>query len=112
MLMEGDPDTKWCDARAAPNYVVFDFGKPTTITRWRVLSAACEQSAYITRTCLLQGRNSDTEEWQTLDMFEGNRNNYTDRSFTATSVRYLRLFVIAPTQGQDSAARIYELEVY
>ena len=60
----------------------------------------------------LQGRNSDTEEWQTLDMFEGNRNNYTDRSFTATSVRYLRLFVIAPTQGQDSAARIYELEVY
>jgi len=27
-------------------------------------------------------------------------------------VRYLRLFVIAPTQGQDSAARIYELEVY
>ena len=112
MLMDGDPDTKWCDAQAAPNYVVFDFGKPTTITRWRVLSAACEQSAYITRTCLLQGRNSDTEEWQTLDMFEGNRNNYTDRSFTATSVRYLRLFVIAPTQGQDSAARIYELEVY
>ena len=112
MLMDGDPNTKWCDAQAAPNYVVFDFGKPTTITRWRLLSAACEQSAYITRTCLLQGRNSDTEEWKTLDMFEGNRNNYTDRSFTATSVRYLRLFVIAPTQGQDSAARIYELEVY
>ena len=112
LLTDGDPNTKWCDPQAAPNYVVFDFGKPTTITRWRVLSAACEQSAYITRTCLLQGRNSDTEEWQTLDMFEGNRNNYTDRSFTATSVRYLRLFVIAPTQGQDSAARIYELEVY
>ncbi len=112
LLIDGNPDTKWCDPQAAPNYVVFDFGKPTTITRWRLLSAACEQSAYITRTCLLQGRNSDTEEWQTLDMFEGNRNNYTDRSFTATSVRYLRLFVIAPTQGQDSAARIYELEVY
>lgn len=112
LLTDGDPNTKWCDPQAAPNYVVFDFGKPTTITRWRVLSAACEQSAYITRTCLLQGRNSDTEEWQTLDMFEGNRNNYTDRSFAATSVRYLRLFVIAPTQGQDSAARIYELEVY
>ena len=112
LLTDGDPNTKWCDPQAAPNYVVFDFGKPTTITRWRLLSAACEQSAYITRTCLLQGRNSDTEEWQTLDMFEGNRNNYTDRSFTATSVRYLRLFVIAPTQGRDSAARIYELEVY
>ena len=69
-------------------------------------------SAYITRTCLLQGRNSKTEEWQTLDMFDGNRNNYTDRNFAPATVRYLRLFVVAPTQGQDSAARIYELEVY
>jgi alpha-mannosidase len=112
LLMDGDPNTKWCDAQAAPNYVTFDFGKPTTISRWRLLSAACEQSAYITRTCLLQGRNSETDEWQTLDMFDGNRNNYTDRNFAPTTVRYLRLFVVAPTQGQDSAARIYELEVF
>ena len=112
LLMDGDPNTKWCDAQAAPNYVTFDFGKPTTISRWRLLSAAAEQSAYITRTCLLQGRNADTEEWQTLDMFDGNRNNYTDRNFAPVTVRYLRLFVVAPTQGQDSAARIYELEVY
>jgi len=112
LLMDGDPNTKWCDAQAAPNYVTFDFGKPTTISRWRLLSAAAEQSAYITRTCLLQGRNANTEEWQTLDMFDGNRNNYTDRNFAPATVRYLRLFVVAPTQGQDSAARIYELEVY
>lgn len=112
LLVDGNPDTKWCDAQAAPNFVVFDFGKPTTVSRWRLLSAATEQSAYITRTCLLQGRNSETEDWRTLDMFDGNRNNYTDRSFTATSVRYLRLFVVSPTQGQASAARIYELEVY
>ena len=112
LLMDGDPNTKWCDAQAAPNYVAFDFGQPTTISRWRLLSAACEQSAYITRTCLLQGRNSETEEWQTLDMFDGNRNNYTDRNFAPATVRYLRLFVVAPTQGQDAAARIYELEVY
>ena len=112
LLMDGDPNTKWCDAQAAPNYVAFDFGQPTTISRWRLLSAACEQSAYITRTCLLQGRNSETEEWQTLDMFDGNRNNYTDRNFAPATVRYLRLFVVAPTQGQDSAARIYEFEVY
>ena len=112
LLMDGDPNTKWCDAQAAPNYVTFDFGKPTTISRWRLLSAAAEQSAYITRTCLLQGRNADTEEWQTLDMFDGNRSNYTNRNFAPATVRYLRLFVVAPTQGQDSAARIYEFEVY
>lgn len=112
LLVDGNPNTKWCDAQAAPNFVTFDFGQPTTISRWRLLSAACEQSAYITRTCLLQGRNSETEEWQTLDMFDGNRNNYTDRNFAPATVRYLRLFVVAPTQGQDAAARIYEMEVY
>jgi alpha-mannosidase len=26
LLMDGDPNTKWCDAQAAPNYVTFDFG--------------------------------------------------------------------------------------
>ena len=45
-------------------------------------------------------------------MFDGNRSNYTDRNFAPATVRYLRLFVVAPTQGQDSAARIYEFEVY
>jgi alpha-mannosidase len=112
MLMDGDPDTKWCDAQAAPNFVAFDLGEQKTVSRWRLLSAATEQSAYITRTCLLQGRNSNSEEWRTLDMFDGNRNNYTDRSFTPTAVRYLRLYVINPTQDKASAARIYELEVY
>ena len=112
MLMDGDASTKWCDAQAAPNYVSFDLGAQKSVSRWRLLSAAAEQSGYITRTCLLQGRNSESEDWRTLDMFDGNRNNYTDRSFTPTSVRYLRLYVINPTQDKASAARIYELEVY
>ena len=112
LLIDGDANTKWCDAQAAPNYVSFDLGKPTTVSRWRLLNAACEQSAYITRTCLLQGRNSETEEWKTIDMFDGNRSNLVDRLFQPVSVRYLRLFVVAPTQGHDAAARIYELEVF
>ena len=112
LLVDGDVNTKWCDAQAAPNYVAFDFGQSKTITRWRLLSAACEQSAYITRTCLLQGRNSETEEWQTIDMIDGNRSNLVDRNFPPTSVRYLRIYVVSPTQGHDPAARIYELEVF
>lgn len=112
LLVDGDVNTKWCDAQAAPNYVAFDLGESKTISRWRLLSAACEQSAYITRTCLLQGRNSDTEEWQTIDMFDGNRSNLVDRNITPVSMRYLRLFVVSPTQGHDPAARIYELEVF
>ena len=111
-LTDGDDNTKWCDAGAAPNYVVFDLGAPVEVSRWRLLSAGAEHPSYITRTCLLQGRNSTSEEWRTLDMFDANRSNVVDRSFAAASVRYVRLFVVNPTQGADSAARIYNFELF
>jgi len=111
-LVDGDELTKWCDAQAAPNYVVFDLGKSVEVKRWRMVNAACEQASYVTRTCLLQGRNNTTEEWRTLDMFDGNRKNVVDRQFNPAAVRYVRLFVVGPTQDLDPAARIYELGVY
>ena len=111
-LVDGKDDTKWCDAGKKPNFVVFDLGKPVEVSRWRLTNAACEHSSYVTRTCLLQGRNSETEEWQTLDMFDGNRNNVVNRAFQPTSVRYVRLFVVNPTQGNEPAARIYEFELF
>ena len=92
--------------------MAFDFGKPTSISRWRMVNAASEQPSYVTRTCLLQGRNNPDEEWRTLDMFDGNRRNTVDRSFDPVEVRFVRIYVVSPTQGLDAAARIYELEVY
>ncbi len=111
-LVDEKEDTKWCDAGRSPHYVIYDLGKPTKVSRWRLLNAACEHSSYITRTCLLQGRNSETEEWRTMDMFDGNRNNVVNRSFEPTTVRFLKLFVVNPTQGQEPAARIYEFGVF
>ena len=111
-LTDGNPDTKWCDVKPSPNHVTFDLGKPTVVSKWRVLNAGAEDFSYITRTCLLQGRNSETEEWVTLDMFDGNRNNSVARSFTPATVRYVRLYVVSPEQGTGGAARIYELEIY
>ena len=111
-LTDSRKDTKWCDAQQAPNYVVFDLGKPTLLSGWHLTNAACEHASYITRTCLLQGRNTETEEWQTLDMFDGNRKDIVNRFFNPTTVRYVRLYVVNPTQGSDAAARIYEFELY
>ena len=44
-------------------------------------------------------------------MIDGNRQNVVRRSFTPATVRYVRLFVVAPTQGVEHAVRIYELGV-
>ena len=111
-LTDGRDDTKWCDVKPAPNYIVYDLGSQKQVSRWRLLNAGAEDASYITRTCLLQGRNSATEDWQTLDMFDGNRSNQTDRSFSPASVRYVRLFVVSPTQTTGDATRIYEFELY
>ena len=111
-LTDDNETTKWCDVSAAPNYVVFDFGKPTTISRWRMVNAGIEDFSFVTRTCLLQGRNTDTEEWKTLDLLDGNRSNEVQRDFEPASVRYVRLFVVGPAQSVGEVTRIYEFGVY
>ena len=113
MLVDGDETTKWCDTSGVPSYVDFDLGEPTEINSWKVVNAARENIAYVTSSCLLQGRNATDEEWRTLDFFTGNKRNIvTKRLETPQNVRYLRLNVIQPVQGADGRnARIYEFGV-
>ncbi len=112
-LIDGNKETKWCDTKPAPNFAVIDLGKTTKMSGWTLVNAGIESSSYVTRTCLLQVRNSETEDWKTVDILDGNRMDTVTRFFTPTEGRYVRLFIVGPTQekGQD-ACRIYELEVY
>ena len=112
-LIDGNVNTKWCDVNAAPNFATFDLGEAKTVNGWRMVNAGKETNSYITRACLLQGRNTPTEEWQTLDLLDGNKADDVERNFEPASVRYIRLFVTGPTQEvNDDTVRIYELEVY
>lgn len=112
-LVDGDETTKWCDTSGVPSYVDFDLGEATDISSWRVVNAASENIAYVTSSCLLQGRNNPTEEWRTLDYFTGNKRNIISKRLPQTeNVRYLRLNVVHPVQAPDGiAARIYEFGV-
>ena len=111
-LVDDNTETKWCDTKSAPNFVTFDLGATKEVSHWHLLNAASENAMYVTRTCLLQGRNAPGEEWQTLDILDGNHRNSVTRQFPIASVRYVRLFVISPTQTEGDAARIYELSVW
>ena len=111
-LTDGRTDTKWCDNNRPPHYVVYDFGKPTTVSRWYLLNAAAESPEYVTRACVLQGRNAENEDWHTLDTVSNNIDNIVDRTFSPAVVRYVRLFVNRPTQDDNGATRIYEFGVY
>lgn len=112
-LIDGKLDTKWCDVGQAPNYVAFDLGKTVTASAWQMVNAGQESNTFITRSCLLQGRNSPTDEWATLDMIDGNTRDVVKRNFNPTAVRYIRLFVTGPTQTVGTnAARVYELKLF
>lgn len=112
-LIDGNVDTKWCDVNEAPNYVAFDLGKTVTVSSWEMINAGKESSSYITRSCLLQGRNSPTDDWTTLDMIDGNSQDVVRRGFKPTNVRYVRIYVTGPTQTiGTNATRIYELKLF
>jgi alpha-mannosidase len=113
-LMDGNDQTKWCDTSILPNYVEFDFGKEQTVSAWELLGAGHENSVYITASCFLQGRNTPTEEWRTLDFVTGNKQNVFYRPLgKPQQVRYLRLMVTQPVQAAgEQGTRIYELAVY
>lgn len=113
LMIDGDLDTKWCDTKLAPNFVAFDLGESKELSAWRLVNAGAEGNSYITRSCELQYRNSLTEEWQTLDLVDGNKTNDFTRTFSPVKARYVRLYVTGPTQQiVKDACRIYEMEVY
>jgi hypothetical protein len=47
-----------------------------------------------------------------VSQVRGNTGNVTTSTFTAAGTRYVRVNVIAPTSNADTAARLYEVEVY
>lgn len=112
-MIDGNPMTKWCDTKEAPNFVAFDLGSQKEISGWRLLNAGSEGAGNITRSCMLQVRSSLTEEWQTVDLLDGNKENDVTRAITPVKAQYVRLYITSPTQrvGKD-ACRIYELEVF
>ena len=111
-LTDGNENTKWCDVKPAPSYVVYDLGAVQKVCRWHLLNAGAEDYSYITRTCLLQTRLKETDDWTTVDMFDQNRSNVIERQFKPVEARYVRLFVVGPAQTTGDATRIYEFELY
>ena len=55
--------------------------------------------------------SNDGQNWQEILRVENNSSGLTEDAVPVTQGRYVRLLIDEPTQGGDSAARIYEVEV-
>ncbi|MGW2539813.1 discoidin domain-containing protein [Kitasatospora sp. NPDC001574] len=112
----------WVSAVGNQHWLQVDLGSPQQIGRYVILHrgatfTAPGQEAMNTRDWALQ-TSADGAAWTDVDTVTGNTANRTDRSFTPTLARYVRLNITGPTQGSTPdttthpRARIPQLAFY
>ncbi len=113
--VDASATTKWCGfVTNGEAWLQVDLGRAVSVKRWVVRHSAYggENAAWNTKDFALEYASSATGPWTQRDSVTGNTAASTDRTTTATSARYWRLRITAPTQTTDRAARIYALELY
>ncbi|MDZ4991945.1 PKD domain-containing protein [Clostridium perfringens] len=110
--LDGDVKTKWCAVGSAPHTLTIDLGDVKTIGELEISHAEAggESSGMNTRAYSLEVSN-DGENFTPVLNVNDNTKAISNDAFPVTKARYVRLNIIQPTQGADSAARIYEVAV-
>ncbi len=112
----GPPSRPWhSTGRSSPHWIAVDLGAPVTVTRYVVKHASAdgvEPTVFNTRDFCLQG-SLDATVWRDLDTVTGAAEAVTGRTLGApATVRHVRLTITRPSQSDEPAARIQELELY
>ncbi|WP_433533903.1 ricin-type beta-trefoil lectin domain protein [Micromonospora sp. CA-249363] len=110
--VSGGNGDKWC-SKGTSKYLQVDLGGSYAVNRVVVKHAGAggEDAAWNTRDFTIAS-SPDGTSWTTRATVTGNTASTTTHDVTAPGARYVRLTVTAPTSTTDTAARIYELEVY
>ncbi|NGZ78026.1 endo-beta-N-acetylglucosaminidase [Saccharibacillus alkalitolerans] len=112
MAVDGDDKTKWCAVGDGPHTLTVDLGEARKISEFVLKHAETggEPAAFNTRAFTLR-ISDDGENWTDAVKVTDNASGLSKHAIPLTSARYVRLVVDKPTQGGDTAARIYALEV-
>ena len=110
--LDGNVKTKWCAVGSAPHTLTIDLGGIKTIGELEISHAEAggESSGMNTKAYSLEVSN-DGEKFTPVLNIDNNIKAISNDAFPVTKARYVRLNIIQPTQGADSAARIYEVSV-
>ncbi|HEU4426824.1 MAG TPA: ThuA domain-containing protein, partial [Pilimelia sp.] len=103
---------KWCSLGTAKWWRV-DLQASVPVGRIVIRHAAAggENPAWNTRDFDLQ-TSTDGTTWTTVAQARGNTTAVTNHTFPAATARHVRLLVLTPTSTTNTAARVYEVEVY
>lgn len=108
----GGPSDKWC-SQGASKWWRLDLGSPVPVSSitLRHAGAGGEPTNSNTKDFTIQ-MSTDGSVWSTVVSVTGNTASTTRHTITPTTARYVRVNVQTPNQTADTAARIYEIEVY
>ncbi|HIT34815.1 MAG TPA: discoidin domain-containing protein [Candidatus Faecousia intestinigallinarum] len=111
--VDGDVTKKWCATGTPPHEITIDLGAVQTISQVRISHAeAGGEGADMNTKAYAILVSEDGENFTEVVRVTKNSDGVTVDTFAAVSARYVKLSVEKPTQGSDTAARIYEIEVY
>ncbi|MCR8845232.1 discoidin domain-containing protein [Paenibacillus sp. SC116] len=110
--VDGEMHTKWCAVGNAPHWMTVDLGGEFNITEFVVhhAQAGGESASFNTREFKIQ-LSSDGQTWTDAVIVKDNDKGTSKHAIGKTKARYAKLIVEKPTQGGDTAARIYGFEV-
>lgn len=111
--VDGDPSKKWCATGSAPHEITIDLGAVKTVSAVDIAHAeAGGESPDMNTKSYAVYTSEDGTSFEEVKSVTKNAAGSTHDTFAPVSARYVKLVINKPTQGTDSAARIYEVEVY
>ena len=111
--VDGDVTKKWCATGTPPHELTIDLGEIHTVSQVAISHAeAGGEGADMNTKAYTISVSEDGSEYKEVTNVTRNTSGTTLDTFAPVSARYVKLSVVKPTQGSDTAARIYEVEVY
>lgn len=111
--VDGKTNTKWCAVGPAPHDITIDLGDIKTISEIRMAHAEAggENPDMNTQRYIVETSLDGVTFIPMLEVVKNSLANTID-TFKVTEAKYVKVKVLKPTQGSDSAVRIYEINVF
>ena len=109
---DGKLDTKWCATGTPPHNITVDLGSVSLISEVKIAHAEAggESNSMNTSDYIIEVSEDGDNFTEIVNVKKNSKANTID-TFKAIPARYVRVIATKPTQGSDSAVRIYEIEV-
>ena len=111
--VDGKTDSKWCAIGTPPHELTIDLESVKTISEVSIAHAEAgnEGSDMNTKAYTISVSEDGINFTDVANITKNSLGNTTD-TFAPINARYVKLTIVKPTQGSDSATRIYEVEVH